>query len=92
MFLKLQKLYPSENFHIGDTIQLFADDMRELYGVNKFKIKSFLYTKSVQDEILIVLDDNLKNNDNIIHPSHMRNLTNLRKEKIKRLLNVYRRY
>jgi len=61
------------------------EKLKGLYPDQDFRIGDTVILKG---EILIVLDRDLKNiNSNYIHPSHLINLSYMRKQKIKNLID-----
>jgi len=88
MYLKLKKTYPNAQFKIGDEVRLHDKEMIKLYGSNKYKIIDFKYVYDIVGDIIIILDRNFDNvSDNYIHPSHLINLSYLRKQKIKNIID-----
>jgi len=83
---KLKRLYPNEDFRYGDQVTLSSNYMIEYYGDEKYTIVAFV-EDDVVGKILIKLNTKFSHTDDYyIHPTHLFNITNRRRLKMKRLI------
>jgi len=81
---KIRKLYPEEDFRIGDTLIMTTKDLSNYLSRDFYTIRNFVYSRKFEkDENIVILTNEVSSG---MHPLHFKNLSALRRKKMKNII------
>jgi len=77
---KIREEYPEEDFRIGDTLIMITEELSTYLIKDFYSIKSFEYNRN--NDVIILTNEST----GAIHPIHFKNLSALRRKKMKNII------